>query len=154
MKLFSFIFRHKNASVRKATAMFLERIVDRMGPGRVLSGIKDVTDKVLPNAASFALDSAQETRYGLIYKVCKNYECHVLPCRPRSWIQIFLLKEEEFWETCSQVMLVFRREVLKFQGKFWHFCTENTKVMKNLPTFLGINSFPALGRSILYKKWI
>ena len=47
--------------------MFLERVVDRMGPGRVLSGIKDVTDKVLPNAASFALDSAQETRYGLNY---------------------------------------------------------------------------------------
>ncbi len=59
---FSIIFSHKNSAVRKATAMFLERLVERMGPGRVLSGVKDVTDKVLPTAASFALDSAQETR--------------------------------------------------------------------------------------------
>ena len=53
---------HKNAAVRKSTAQFLELVVARMGPGRVLSGVKDVTDKVLPTVAKFALDSAQETR--------------------------------------------------------------------------------------------
>ncbi len=54
---------HKSANVRKATAMHLGRLVEKMGPGRVLSGVKDITDKILPTAARLALDNAQETRY-------------------------------------------------------------------------------------------
>ncbi|XP_033112244.1 TOG array regulator of axonemal microtubules protein 1-like, partial [Anneissia japonica] len=53
----------RNANVKKTTACFVERIVDKMGPGRVLSGIKDVTDAVLIAATRFTLDPSQETRY-------------------------------------------------------------------------------------------
>lgn len=48
--------------VRKTTAQFLEQIVERMGPGRILSGIKDVTDKVLLTTAKLAMDPSQDTR--------------------------------------------------------------------------------------------
>lgn len=34
-----------------------------MGPGRILSGIKDVTDRILPAIAKLAQDGSQETRY-------------------------------------------------------------------------------------------
>ncbi|XP_048738201.2 TOG array regulator of axonemal microtubules protein 1-like isoform X4 [Ostrea edulis] len=54
---------HKNVQVRKTTARFVVELVDKMGPGRILSGVKDVTDRVLPTAAHFAIDSSQETRY-------------------------------------------------------------------------------------------
>ncbi|XP_060604464.1 TOG array regulator of axonemal microtubules protein 1-like isoform X3 [Ruditapes philippinarum] len=54
---------HKNISVRRTTARFLVNIVQRMGPGRVLSGIKDVTDRIIPAVAQFSMDSSQETRY-------------------------------------------------------------------------------------------
>ncbi|XP_071787660.1 TOG array regulator of axonemal microtubules protein 1-like isoform X2 [Asterias amurensis] len=54
---------HKSANVRKATAMHLDRLVEKMGPGRVLSGVKDITDKILPTAARLAVDNAQETRF-------------------------------------------------------------------------------------------
>ncbi|KAJ8045651.1 TOG array regulator of axonemal microtubules protein 1 [Holothuria leucospilota] len=54
---------HNSKMVRKITAQFLAEIVQRMGPGRVLSGIKDVTDKVLITTAKLSLDAYQETRY-------------------------------------------------------------------------------------------
>ncbi|CAI9549045.1 unnamed protein product [Staurois parvus] len=38
-------------------------LVERMGPGRVLSGIKDITDRALPAITKFAQDSSQETRF-------------------------------------------------------------------------------------------
>ncbi|XP_071963781.1 TOG array regulator of axonemal microtubules protein 1-like [Antedon mediterranea] len=53
----------RNGNVTKSTALNVGRIVDRMGPGRILSGIKDVTDAVLVAAAKFTLDASQETRY-------------------------------------------------------------------------------------------
>ena len=34
-----------------------------MGPGRILSGVKDVTDRILPVAANFLMDGNPETRY-------------------------------------------------------------------------------------------
>ena len=49
--------------VRKTAAHFLSILVDKMGPGRVLSGVKDVTDKILPTAAQFLTDGAPDTRY-------------------------------------------------------------------------------------------
>jgi hypothetical protein len=57
-----FACRHKNSAVRKTTAQFLEKVVERMGSGKILSGVKDVTDRVLPTAAQFALDQSPETR--------------------------------------------------------------------------------------------
>lgn len=38
-------------------------VVQRLGPGRVLSGVKDITDRILPAAAQFAMDSTPDTRY-------------------------------------------------------------------------------------------
>ncbi|XP_041469429.1 TOG array regulator of axonemal microtubules protein 1-like isoform X1 [Lytechinus variegatus] len=54
---------HKSSMVRKTTSVFLDAVVERMGPGRILSGVKDVTDKILPVTAQLALDNGQETRY-------------------------------------------------------------------------------------------
>ncbi|BFZ12426.1 hypothetical protein BsWGS_15464 [Bradybaena similaris] len=54
---------HKNANVRKMTAQLLVDLVEKMGSGRILSGVKDITDKVLPTASQFTVDSSQETRY-------------------------------------------------------------------------------------------
>lgn len=38
-------------------------VVERMGPGKVLSGVKDLTDKILPVAAQLVTDPHPETRY-------------------------------------------------------------------------------------------
>lgn len=48
--------------VRKTTSRFVVDLVEKMGPGRILSGVKDVTDRVLPTAATFVMDGSQETR--------------------------------------------------------------------------------------------
>ena len=56
------LFSHRNVAVRKTTSQFLFALVDKMGPGRILSGIKDITDRVLPTAAHFITDGSPETR--------------------------------------------------------------------------------------------
>ncbi|XP_013416093.1 TOG array regulator of axonemal microtubules protein 1 [Lingula anatina] len=55
--------QHKNATVRRITSQLLVGLVERMGPGRILSGVKDTTDRVLPLLAQFATDGSPETRY-------------------------------------------------------------------------------------------
>ena len=50
-------------AVRRTTAHFLVKVVERMGSGKILSGVKDVTDRVLPTAAQFVMDASPETRY-------------------------------------------------------------------------------------------
>ncbi|XP_055496342.1 TOG array regulator of axonemal microtubules protein 1 [Leucoraja erinacea] len=54
---------HLNAVVRKCTAQHLANVVERMGTGRLLSGIKDITDRLILAVAKFAQDGLQETRY-------------------------------------------------------------------------------------------
>ncbi|XP_019412149.1 PREDICTED: crescerin-1 isoform X1 [Crocodylus porosus] len=54
---------HLHTAVRRCTAQHLSDVVERMGPGRILSGIKDVTDRIFPAIAKFAQDGSQETRY-------------------------------------------------------------------------------------------
>ncbi|KAL8168580.1 UNVERIFIED_CONTAM: hypothetical protein K2H54_004659, partial [Gekko kuhli] len=54
---------HLNTAVRRCAAQHLSGIVEHLGPGRVLSGIKDVTDKVLSAVAKFVQDGSPETRY-------------------------------------------------------------------------------------------
>lgn len=54
---------HRNVTVRKTTAQFLSMLADRMGPSRLMSGAKDVTEKILPTTAQFLTDGGQETRY-------------------------------------------------------------------------------------------
>ena len=63
-------YSHKSAMVRKTTSVFLDAVVERMGPGRILSGVKDVTDKILPVTAQLALDNGQETRSDITIKYC------------------------------------------------------------------------------------
>ncbi|XP_075700053.1 TOG array regulator of axonemal microtubules protein 1 isoform X1 [Rhinoderma darwinii] len=54
---------HLNTLVKKCTAQHMSDLVERMGPGRILSGIKDMTDRALPAIARFAQDGSQETRF-------------------------------------------------------------------------------------------
>ncbi|XP_053537087.1 TOG array regulator of axonemal microtubules protein 1-like isoform X2 [Ictalurus punctatus] len=54
---------HLNAAVRKCTAQHLTTLVKKIGTGRLLSGAKDLTDRILPAVSKLAQDSSQETRY-------------------------------------------------------------------------------------------
>lgn len=60
---FKFCFSHRNVAVRKTTAQFLSLLAERMGTSRLMSGVKDVTEKILPTAAQFVTDGGPETRY-------------------------------------------------------------------------------------------
>ncbi|MEE6492442.1 hypothetical protein FKM82_016578 [Ascaphus truei] len=54
---------HLSSAVKKCTAQHLSGLVEKMGPGRILSGIKDITDRTLPAIVKFAQDGSQETRF-------------------------------------------------------------------------------------------
>ncbi|XP_041668146.1 TOG array regulator of axonemal microtubules protein 1 isoform X2 [Cheilinus undulatus] len=54
---------HLNAVVRKCTAQHLANLVEKVGAARLLSGGKDLTDRILPAVARLAQDSSQEARY-------------------------------------------------------------------------------------------
>ncbi|XP_029808051.1 TOG array regulator of axonemal microtubules protein 1 [Suricata suricatta] len=54
---------HLHIAVRRCTAQHLADVVEFMEPERILSGAKDMADRILPAAAKFAQDSSQETRY-------------------------------------------------------------------------------------------
>uniref|UniRef100_A0A8C2PP43 TOG array regulator of axonemal microtubules protein 1 n=1 Tax=Capra hircus TaxID=9925 RepID=A0A8C2PP43_CAPHI len=54
---------HLHIAVRRCTAQHLSDVVEFMEPERVLSGTKDMADRILPAAAKFAQDSSPETRY-------------------------------------------------------------------------------------------
>lgn len=53
---------HLHIAVRRCAAQHLSDVVEFMEPERVLSGTKDMADRVLPAAAKFAQDSSPETR--------------------------------------------------------------------------------------------
>ncbi|XP_053538483.1 TOG array regulator of axonemal microtubules protein 1 isoform X1 [Ictalurus punctatus] len=54
---------HLNAAVRRCTAQHLTTVVKKIGTGRLLSGAKDLTDRILPAVSKLAQDSSPETRY-------------------------------------------------------------------------------------------
>lgn len=54
---------HKNPAVRKAAAQHIVTLCEKLGPGRLLSGVKDITDKVLPTIAMLSVDQSPETRF-------------------------------------------------------------------------------------------
>ncbi|XP_010630924.1 TOG array regulator of axonemal microtubules protein 1 isoform X2 [Fukomys damarensis] len=54
---------HLHIAVRRCTAQHLSDIVEFMEPERILTGTKDMAERLLPAAAKFAQDSSQETRY-------------------------------------------------------------------------------------------
>ncbi|XP_059911242.1 TOG array regulator of axonemal microtubules protein 1-like [Gadus macrocephalus] len=53
---------HLSAAVRKCTAQHLADLLERVGVARLLSGGKDVTDRILPAVVKLALDSSPEPR--------------------------------------------------------------------------------------------
>lgn len=54
---------HLNAVVRKCTAQHLANLVDKVGAARLLSGGKELTDRIVPAIAKLSQDSSQEARY-------------------------------------------------------------------------------------------
>ncbi|CAL8272182.1 unnamed protein product [Merluccius merluccius] len=54
---------HLNAAVRKCAAQHLADLLEKVGVARLLSGGKDVTDRILPAVVKLAQDSSQEARY-------------------------------------------------------------------------------------------
>ncbi|XP_063598685.1 TOG array regulator of axonemal microtubules protein 2-like [Penaeus indicus] len=53
---------HKNPTVRTTVARLLTYEVERLGASKVLSGQKDITDRLLPAAAKLAQEGSLETR--------------------------------------------------------------------------------------------
>lgn len=55
-------YRHKIVQVRKVTAQHMSALCDKLGPGKLLSGVKDLTDKVIPALAVMCRDPSQQAR--------------------------------------------------------------------------------------------
>lgn len=54
---------HLNPVVRKCTAQHLANLVEKVGAVRLLSGGKDLNDRILPAVTKLTQDSSQEARY-------------------------------------------------------------------------------------------
>uniref|UniRef100_A0A8C1QXA1 TOG domain-containing protein n=1 Tax=Cyprinus carpio TaxID=7962 RepID=A0A8C1QXA1_CYPCA len=54
---------HLNSVVRKCAAQRLSALMERLGAARLLSGAKDVTERILPAVCKLVQDSSQEARY-------------------------------------------------------------------------------------------
>ncbi|XP_037098121.1 TOG array regulator of axonemal microtubules protein 1-like isoform X4 [Syngnathus acus] len=54
---------HLNPLVRKCTAQHLADLVEQVGATRLLSGSKDLTERILPAVTKLSQDSSQEARY-------------------------------------------------------------------------------------------
>lgn len=58
---------HLSALVRKCTAQHLANLVEKVGAARLLSGGKDLTERILPAVTKLAQDSSQETRFTYVF---------------------------------------------------------------------------------------
>uniref|UniRef100_A0A3B4ABB5 TOG domain-containing protein n=1 Tax=Periophthalmus magnuspinnatus TaxID=409849 RepID=A0A3B4ABB5_9GOBI len=54
---------HLNALVRRCTALHLANLVDKVGAARLLSGGRELTDRILLAISKLSQDSSQEARY-------------------------------------------------------------------------------------------
>ncbi|XP_037833780.1 TOG array regulator of axonemal microtubules protein 1 isoform X2 [Kryptolebias marmoratus] len=54
---------HLNPVVRKCTAQHLANLVEKVGAARLLSGNKDLSERILPAITKLSQDSSQEARY-------------------------------------------------------------------------------------------
>lgn len=54
--------RHRNPLVRRTAAQYIYKCCEIMGPGKILSGIKDVTEKILSTCAQFVVDGPPDIR--------------------------------------------------------------------------------------------
>lgn len=57
-----FMNSHLNSVVRKCTAQHLSSLAEKVGAARLLSGAKDLTDRLLPAVSKLSQDSSQEAR--------------------------------------------------------------------------------------------
>ena len=73
-----FLSRHKNSVVRKVAAQHMVTLCEKLGPGRLLSGVKDITDRVLPTVASLSTDASPETRYVDNVNIAVSAERHIM----------------------------------------------------------------------------
>jgi hypothetical protein len=54
---------HRNPLIRRTTARYVYKCCEIMGPGKTLSGIKDVTERVLVTASQFVVDGPADIRW-------------------------------------------------------------------------------------------
>ncbi|XP_077476646.1 TOG array regulator of axonemal microtubules protein 1 [Stigmatopora argus] len=54
---------HRSGLVRKCTAQHLANLVEKVGGARLLSGGKDLAEKIIPAVTKLSQDSSQEARY-------------------------------------------------------------------------------------------
>lgn len=73
--------------MRKCTAQHLANLVEKVGAVRLLSGVKDLTDRILPAVTKLTQDSSQEARYVetfFLFCGCMCYELGFLQVGPHS----------------------------------------------------------------------
>lgn len=58
----SLVNSHLNAVVRKCAGHHMANLMENIGAARLLSGGKDLTDRILPAVTKLAQDSSQEAR--------------------------------------------------------------------------------------------
>ena len=61
--MFSFSCSHRSPAVRKTSAKYIYVVCEKLGASKILSGIRDITERVLQVAATFASDGPPEIRY-------------------------------------------------------------------------------------------
>lgn len=54
---------HRSPSIRRTAAQFMYKMCEIMGPGKILSGIKDLTEKVLLISSQFVVDGPVDIRW-------------------------------------------------------------------------------------------
>lgn len=53
---------HRNPAARKTTAKYIYLVCEKLGPAKILNGTRDITERVLQVAATFASDGPPEIR--------------------------------------------------------------------------------------------
>ncbi len=58
-----FVSSHRNPAARKTSAKYIYNVCEKLGPAKILSGTRDITERVLQVAATFASDGPPEIRF-------------------------------------------------------------------------------------------
>ncbi|CAF4351851.1 unnamed protein product, partial [Adineta steineri] len=53
---------HRNPAARKASAKYIYQVCEKLGPTKILTGTRDITERVLQVGAAFASDGPPEIR--------------------------------------------------------------------------------------------
>ena len=65
-------FRHRNPAARKASAKYIYYVCEKLGPTKILSGTRDITERVLQVGATFAADGPPEIRQDKISSIFRS----------------------------------------------------------------------------------